>query len=180
MAQTLLTFSTRLIDGDTVYRARACGRERADGTWEGWIEFVPAHGGPVLASERETTQPNLVDLQYWATGLTPVYLEGALERTLTRQPRRDSPASEPPAHAAPAPRIADAAPAAILDPFSVFAKGEDLLRRQLRALRRRHLLGIIRTYRLAGEAELDLDLRSEPELIALILTAVRLRSRIAS
>src|SRR6266511_1499914 len=57
MAQTLLTFSIRLISGKTVYRARACGRERADGTWEGWIEFVPEAGGSVLASERETTQP---------------------------------------------------------------------------------------------------------------------------
>jgi hypothetical protein len=179
MAQTLLTFSIRLISGNTVYRARACGRERADGTWEGWIEFVPEDGGSVLASERETTQPNLVDLEYWATGLTPVYLEGALERTLTRRPQPQAGADEPPAYAAPASASLEA-PAAILDPFSVYAKGEGLLRRQLRALGRRHLMGIIRTYRLAGDAELDLDVLGEPELIALIVSAVRLRAGIAS
>jgi hypothetical protein len=31
---------------------------------------------------RLATQPNLTDLEYWATGSTAVYLEGALERTL--------------------------------------------------------------------------------------------------
>ena len=35
-----------------------------------------------VQSPRETTQPNLTDLNYWATGLTPVYLEGALARAL--------------------------------------------------------------------------------------------------
>ena len=40
--------------------------------------------GETLRSFRETTQPNLTDLRYWATGLTPVYLEGALERILPK------------------------------------------------------------------------------------------------
>ena len=35
-----------------------------------------------IRSGRETTQPNRQDTAYWATGLTPVYLEGALERAL--------------------------------------------------------------------------------------------------
>ena len=44
------------------------------------IEFVPVHGGTPLRSSRETTQPNKADAEYWASGLTMVYLEGALER----------------------------------------------------------------------------------------------------
>jgi hypothetical protein len=72
------------------------------GLWQGWIEFLPADGAPVR-SPRETTQPNRKDAIYWATGLTPVYLEGSLRRaqdTLTRPSPRsvltalfDSPAS---------------------------------------------------------------------------------------
>ena len=62
-----------------MYQAKACGRERDDGLWEGWIEFENSESGAVLRSARETTQPNLADLKYWATGLTPVYLEGALD-----------------------------------------------------------------------------------------------------
>ena len=59
------------------------GDPRLDGTWEGWLEFVPA--SPVLPSrrtERETTQPDLSALEYWATGLEPLYLAGAFERAI--------------------------------------------------------------------------------------------------
>ena len=37
----------------------------------------------------ETTQPNLEALRYWASGLEPVYLEGALERAIAGR-RSDS------------------------------------------------------------------------------------------
>ena len=59
------------------------GEPRLDGTWEGWIEFVPVD--PALSSrrtERETTQPDLAALEYWSTGLEPLYLAGAFERSL--------------------------------------------------------------------------------------------------
>jgi hypothetical protein len=42
----------------------------------GWFEFLAHDGSAVLRSERETTQPTVADLEYWATGITPVYLEG--------------------------------------------------------------------------------------------------------
>jgi hypothetical protein len=67
------------------YRARACGSEMEDGRWQGWVEFLPPKGGRVLLSPRETIQPNRTDLAYWASGLTPVYLEGALVRALDRR-----------------------------------------------------------------------------------------------
>jgi hypothetical protein len=60
-----------------VWFARAVGGQRADGMWEGFVEFEREL---VLRTERETTQPNRQDLLYWATGLEPVYLEGALAR----------------------------------------------------------------------------------------------------
>jgi hypothetical protein len=59
-------------------------RQAKTGQWEGWIEFV-APDGRVIATDRETTQPNLDAVRYWATGLEPVYLEGALERAQSRQ-----------------------------------------------------------------------------------------------
>jgi hypothetical protein len=51
------------------------------GTWEGWIEFVTELGQRVV-TDRETTQPNRQAVVYWATGLEPVYLEGALQRAV--------------------------------------------------------------------------------------------------
>jgi len=65
-----------------IHRARVCGRQRDDGTWEGWIEFDRDDGALTLVTPRETTQPNLAALEYWAAGLTPVYLEGALARAI--------------------------------------------------------------------------------------------------
>ena len=66
-----------------VYDVFVYGEARLDGTWEGWIEFVPLD--PALSSrrtERETTQPDLPALEYWATGLEPLYLSGAFERSV--------------------------------------------------------------------------------------------------
>ena len=101
MAAVLVQFAEPLNTSDGwKYLAQACGAPNASGLWEGWIEFVPANGGPALRSGRETTQPNKTDAEYWATGLTTIYLEGALARALN-----------PPARKA-------------VDPFSVFEKGE--------------------------------------------------------
>ena len=160
-----------------VYVAQACGRQRDDGIWEGWLEFVPNDGSVVLRSRRETTQPNQTALEYWASGLTPIYLKGALERTLTPP----LPVVEPPVvHAVydePAPTqvppTAGARP--VLDPFSVYAKGEELLRRQLAALSRRHLITIAAFYQLADGALVDPERLTVPELIELIANGVRWR-----
>jgi hypothetical protein len=78
---------------------------------------------------------------------------------------------------APAPALAVASdPAghadAVLDPFSVGAKGEHLLRQELGALRGWHLRNIIRAYGLADE-ESNLDALSEAELIEIIVAAVQ-------
>ena len=61
------------------FTASAHGEERAGGTWEGWLEFRTA-SGEVRRTGRETTQPNRDALRYWASGLEPLYLDGAFSR----------------------------------------------------------------------------------------------------
>ena len=85
-------FTAEVIDGDGhVYTARALGRKRSDGLWAGYLEFRPRGGrGLPRRTPAETTQPNLEALRYWAGGLEPVYLEGALERAIGRSERTES------------------------------------------------------------------------------------------
>jgi hypothetical protein len=84
MDKLIHEFSRAVRDADGhVYRARALGRQRSDGTWIGWLEFSPrGSGGVVRRTRRETTQPSQKALTYWARGIEPVYLEGALERAI--------------------------------------------------------------------------------------------------
>ena len=180
MAHVILTYQTTLAspDGHT-YRPRACGRPRHDGTWEAWLEFDPDDASEVVRSARETTQPNLADLEYWATGLTPIYLEGALARALAGPLQAaPPPVLETPSYDGPAPAMtAPVEPpivAPVLDPFSVYAKGESLLMQQLQALSPRHLRQIVRAYQLASD-DLDLEALTELELIGVIVGGVRTR-----
>jgi hypothetical protein len=79
------THPTKLIAGDTTYIVRICGEERSDGTWVGWLEFHSADSTkPAMLTAQETSQPNRTALAYWADGLAPVYLEGALTRAKRR------------------------------------------------------------------------------------------------
>jgi len=81
MAEVLVSFDQPVRDQLGEYHARAVGRLADDGMWEGWIEFAPLDGGgEVLLTGVESRQPERVHLEYWATGLTPVFLEGALNR----------------------------------------------------------------------------------------------------
>jgi hypothetical protein len=175
MPEVLRTFEELVVGDDGLpYRARACGRERPDGEWEGWIEFVPTGGGTTLRTGRETTQASWGDLAYWASGLTAVYLEGALARTL--EPMRSAPPAPPaePTYDRPAPPNTPVDPsAAILDPFSVREKGEELLSRELQALEAWHLRNIVRAYRLADERRFALEGLSRGELVELIVRETR-------
>jgi len=80
--ELLQEYSTRVSGPDgTTYIVRSCAEERDDGTWTGWLEFHPTDAGkPVLRTDQETSQPNRVAVEYWATGLELVYFEGALAR----------------------------------------------------------------------------------------------------
>jgi hypothetical protein len=82
MPVILVKFDEPIPDDDgTSYFAQAAGRKRDDGLWEGWLEFTQlSEDAPSFTSGRETTQPNRADLEYWAQGLSQVYLQGALAR----------------------------------------------------------------------------------------------------
>jgi hypothetical protein len=51
---------------------------RQDGTWAGRIVF--RGNGSDRVTGQETSQPNRAALEYWATGLETIYLEGAFGR----------------------------------------------------------------------------------------------------
>jgi hypothetical protein len=179
MAETLVQFQTpvRAPDG-TVYVARACGSQTADGLWHGWLEFTPADGGPTLRSGRETTQPNRADTVYWATGLSPVYLEGALQRAIDGPVVRPVVPMNPPAFDEPAPpTVTSTVPReeahAVLDPFSVYLKGEAGLRNRLAALSAWHLVNIILEYELSAQPSDVLDRLPHASLVEIIVDGVK-------
>lgn len=82
--ETICEYSARFRDEDgTLYAVLAHGDLRSDGMWEGWLEFQPldpVDGQVSLRTGRETTQPNRDALVYWASGLEPIYFEGAFDR----------------------------------------------------------------------------------------------------
>jgi hypothetical protein len=158
------------------YIARSCGTQVSENSWHGWIEFEALDDGAVVRSPRETTQPNRTDAVYWATGITPVYLEGALQRALHPPVPRPVPPPREPVFDSPAPTgaPAGAAPDAVLDPFALYAKSEQLLRRQLTAFSTWHLVNIVSAYRIPTAADPN---QMEPsELIEAITAAARERS----
>jgi hypothetical protein len=76
---------TPILKGPTgeAYIARAyMGRQSGGGIWEAWLVFFSLGTGAALATDRETTQGKREHVLYWATGLGPTYLQGALERAL--------------------------------------------------------------------------------------------------
>ena len=185
MAEVLVEYMDPVTGANgTEYVARACGGETENGQWQGWLEFTDRETGETFRSPRETTQPNRTDALYWATGLTAVYLEGALERALhprvkpavgpEPRPRFDEPA--PPFIEQP---VEDPVPAdAVMNPFSVYRKGETQLRRQLGALSVWHLVNIIRVHRLSDLPSATLNALRADDLIELIVKTVQLRSEL--
>ena len=178
MAQTLVRFDTPVTHGGRQYIVQACGRERDNGQWEAWLEFEDVDTGEIVRSQRETTQPNHKDALYWATGLTPVYLEGALDRILRQPPIREPNPARPPHFDRPAPHTRAknsdvSARESVLNPFSVYEKNPEMLAKELTALRGWHLRQIIRDYDLVDERNVTLETLTEPELGSLILRRVR-------
>ena len=82
MALLLQEYTTEIVAANgTTYTVISYGEERVDGTWTGWLEFEPADPTlPTLTTGQETSQPNRTAIEYWATGLEPVYFEGAFQR----------------------------------------------------------------------------------------------------
>jgi len=173
MAELLAQFAEHVFSADRKpYRAQAVGRAMPDGMWEAWVEFFPIADGTPVRSPRETTQSNRDEAAYWASGLTTTYLEGSLARAL----------GQPVAMITP-PAVVDAGTSAVsshlsrrvdavLNPFSVYEKGEALLRKELGALAAWHLINIIRAYELSDEPESVLGKLRQSALIELIVAGV--------
>ena len=160
MPEIIYTYETQLRGRDDhLYAARVMGNQRSDGRWEGWLEFPSLDGASSVVTPRETTQPSLDRLRYWASGLTDPYLDGALLRAQTVLPHAAS-------------MDAGIASSAVLDPFHVYAEGEEILRGQLHALSAPQLRGIATQYRLTDRNAEELSATSKPALIALIMAAV--------
>ena len=179
MAEVLVEFDAAFQGPDGAkYAPRACTRVADDGLWEGWLEFSDLETGAVVRSARETTQPTRDDVMYWATGLTRVYLEGALVRAL-EPVRRLEPlrVDVAPAFDGPAPRGEPVditwTPRAVLDPFEVYAQGERVLRQELSALDIDHLHAIVEAHRLDGGA--GAVSRNPQVLVEYIVAEVRAR-----
>jgi hypothetical protein len=177
MAEVLVRFTESVLGPDGVrYAAQACGGIADDGLWEGWIEFGPlSSSGPPIRTPRETEQPNRDALVYWAEGLTAAYLEGAVRRALDALVAAPVvvPLTEPsvfPGPVRPAPTVQAVRSHSVLDPFSTYAQGEGILRQQLRALSRDHLVTLIDAYRLTV---IVTDRSSKEELTEGIIRAVR-------
>jgi hypothetical protein len=114
------------------------------------------------------------------SGLTPAYPKGALHQALTPLPPRAHPPKFKPAYDGPAPYFAEPdlplvkAHDGILNPFSVYQKGERRLRDQLSALSVWHLANIAEAYELVDQG-VDPTLFSQPELVELIVSTIKRR-----
>jgi hypothetical protein len=179
MAEVLASYDAPVIDPTGTYRARAVGRPAENHMWEGWLEFVSIDDrATVIVGPVESRQPNRHDLLYWATGLTPVFLEGALHRAQNPLKVSVRPA-EVPHSDAPAPRIVtttrvEPGPEPVLDPFEIGSRSLSVLRQELSALNRPRLVNIIAAYAM-NPRESDLSWMSDAQLITFIVTATEAR-----
>lgn len=82
MAEPVHECSYRVSDaGGRVFRVTALAEPR-DAIWVGWLHFASETDGTTLETAEETTQASKEDVAYWASGLEPVYLDGALRRAI--------------------------------------------------------------------------------------------------
>ena len=179
MAELLMSYDAPVTHKTGRYHARAVGRQAEDRMWDGWFEFEPLDTDePVIVSQRETRQPEFHDLTYWATGITPVYLEGALDRA--RHPLTvgvrvdDSPVSDAPAPRMRTARVGSPKPDAVLDPFEIGERNLDILRQELGALNRPRLLNIIDAFDLNPGGE-DVAWMTDAQLVTFIVTATEVQ-----
>ena len=76
--QTITQLSNLYSRSNRDYHVSVEGEERKDGTWAGRLVFTTT--GEARRTGQETSQPNRKALEYWATGIEPVYLDGAFAR----------------------------------------------------------------------------------------------------
>jgi hypothetical protein len=179
MSEVLRSFEEPIRDDSGEYRARVVARLADDGMWEGWLEFVPRNGGlaEALVSPAESRQPEREHLEYWASGLSVVYAEGALRRarrpTTVRMRVLDMPISQAPSPGIvklpPQPAVAEP----VLDPYEIGSRSLDILAQELGALGRARLMNIISAYDLNPSGQ-DLQQLTNGQLIRFIIVAVEM------
>ena len=76
--ERIIDLPTPYMQSGRKYKVTIEGSARPDGTWAGRIVF--RDGKTKLTTEQETSQPDRKAVEYWATGLEPVYLDGAFTR----------------------------------------------------------------------------------------------------
>ena len=82
------TLPDAVTNAQGTFQPRVVARELRDGTWEAWLEFVPVTNAAVsYATPGETRQHTRTAVERWASGITCVYAEGALERAILRKTR---------------------------------------------------------------------------------------------
>lgn len=86
MTELIREFPDTISGAKGTLHSRVMGRERGDGSWEAWLEFDPiGHDSTThYETEVETHQRERLQLERWASGLTHVYVEGALDRAHVR------------------------------------------------------------------------------------------------
>jgi hypothetical protein len=176
MAEVLRSFDDPITDQLGTYHARVVGRHAEDNMWEGWLEFEPLDGkGELVVGPVESRQPEREHLAYWAGGLSPVFVEGALRRAqhplVVRTRVIEEPVSDHPA-----PRMVtgpprEARPDAVLDPFEIGRRNLDILAQELRALNRPRLQNIIAAFDLNPSSQ-DISWMSDAQLARFIVVAV--------
>ena len=175
MAEVLRSFDDPIRDESGVYQARVVGRHAPDGMWEGWFEFIPKDGSEAVVSAVESRQPERDHLLYWASGLTAVYAEGALQRArrpvTVRTRIIEVPVSDAPKPRTPVVAPRAAGPEPVLDPFEIGGKSLDILAKELHAIGRARMLNIIAAYDL-NPAGTDLQGFSDAQLVSFIVASV--------
>ena len=101
VTDVLHAFGDAIEDHRGAFDGRVIGRQAGDGSWEGWLEFAPANGAENLVTDVESRQQTRLQLRRWASGLTPVYAEGALHRAHPAAPASEAPQRPAPQRPAP-------------------------------------------------------------------------------
>ena len=72
MSDVMTKLSETVSDARGTFRARAMARRRRDGSWEGWLEFLPTDSNRSLGCTTpiETMQHDRATMKRWASGLT--------------------------------------------------------------------------------------------------------------
>ena len=71
---------------DRLYSVRTYAAVSNEGSWVGWLEYVPHGVGPTLRTHREITHPSRHAISLWAAHLEHSFLELALRRARPAPP----------------------------------------------------------------------------------------------